>query len=270
MESHTVIGGDDVALRVTDAGRGRPVVLVHGYSQSRMCWRKQIESDLTDEFRLIAPDNRGHGESGKPRDAYEDSALWANDLRAVITELDLDDVVLVGWSYGGLVVLDYVEFYGTDRIAGINLVGAISSIGTEQATERLGPEYIDLVSAFGSTDVEESTETMRRFVDLCVHDVLPAEDRYYMLGYNIVVPPYVRECLRDRTVTHDAELDALDIPVLLTHGEEDAVVLAAASEQYADRIDDATVSYYPETGHSPFWECPERFNHELREFARRV
>ena len=269
MVTHTVDSGD-VALRVEEVGDGRPVVLVHGYSQSRLCWRKQLESDLADDFRLVAMDNRGHGESDKPRDAYESSELWAEDVRSVIEALDLEDVVLVGWSYGGLVVLDYVETFGTDAIAGINLVGGVVSIGTEAATDRLGQEYIDLVPGFGATDVEESVETMRRFVDLCVHEELSPADRSYMLGYNVVVPPRVRDSLRDRTVTHESELAALEVPVLLTHGEEDAVVVPETAREYAELIDDVELSTYPETGHSPFWERPDRFNEELREFALEV
>ncbi|MFC6766594.1 alpha/beta fold hydrolase [Natrinema soli] len=266
MVSHAVYSGD-LALHVEAVGSGQPVLLVHGYSQSRLCWRKQFRSGLTDDLRLVAMDNRGHGDSDKPRDAYEGSELWAEDVRSVIAALDLEDVVLVGWSYGGLVVLDYVEAFGTDDVAGINLVGAVSSIGTETATERLGSKYIDLVSGFVSTDAEESVETMRQFVELCVYGDLSPEDRSYMLGYNVVVPPHVRDSLRDRTVSHETELAALDVPVLLTHGEEDAVVLPEASRQYAELIDDAERSVYPETGHSPFWERPERFNRELREFA---
>ena len=268
--THTVQGGGDVALRVAEAGSGRPVVLVHGLSQSRMCWRKQFESDLTDDLRLVAPDCRGHGGSDKPRDAYDDSALWAEDLRSVVEALDLDDLVLVGWSYGGLAVLDYVEAFGTDRIAGLCLVGGVAAIGTEAATTLLGPEYVELVPGFVSTDAEESVETMRRFVDLCVHDDLPLEERYYMLGYNVVVPPHVRDSLRSRTVTHWDALSRLDEPALFVHGTEDAVMRPEASREYADLVDDADLSTYPETGHSPFWEAPERFNRELREFARRV
>lgn len=267
MVFHTIDGGGDITLAVEDVGSGKPVVLVHGYSQSRLCWRNQFKSDLTDDFRLVAMDNRGHGESDKPRDAYADSELWAEDVHSLLTELELDDVVLVGWSYGGLVALDYIEAFGTERVAGLNLVGGVSEIGTETGTSRLGPEYVDLIEGFVSTDAEMSVRTLRQFVDLCVYEDLSTADRYYMLGYNVVVPPHVRDALRDRTVRHDSDLAALDIPVLLTHGEEDAVVLPAAAREYAKLIDDVTLSMYPDTGHSPFWEQPERFHRELREFA---
>lgn len=267
MESHTILGGGDVSLRVDETGSGRPVLLIHGYSQSRLCWRKQTRSDLTEDLRLVAMDNRGHGESDKPRDAYGDSGRWADDVRSVITALDLTDVVLVGWSYAGLVVLDYVEKYGTEDVAGINFVGAVSAIGTDAATDLLGPEYVDLVPGFVSTDAEESVRTMEAFVDLCVEDDLPPEEFYFVLGYNVAVPPYVRDGLRARTVTHGEELAALDVPVLLSHGEADAVVKPQASRNHADVVDDAETSFYPETGHAPFWERPDRFNRELRAFA---
>ena len=267
MESHTVHGGNGVDLRVRTAGAGRPLLFVHGLSQSALCWREQFDSDLTDEYRLVAVDCRGHGESAKPRDGYDDSALWAADVRAVVEALGLDDLVLVGWSYGGLVVLDYLERYGTDRVAGLTLVGAVSGIGTEAATEVLGEEYLDLLPGFVSTDAEESVAALREFVDLCTHDELPPADRYFVLGYNVVVPPYVREGLRGRTVTHDAELDSLDVPALLVHGAEDAVVLPEASRRHEARLDDVEHVTYPATGHSPFLEAPERFNDDLRSFA---
>lgn len=270
MRTRTVDGAGGVTLRVQEAGSGPPILLVHGISQSRLCWRKQFESDLTDDFRLVAMDLRGHGESEKPHDAYTDSTVWARDVQAVITELDLDDVVLVGWSYGGLVVLDYIEEFGTERLAGLHLVCAVSAIGTESAGAVTGSEYADLVSGFVVSDAEESVETMRQFVDLCVYGELSPEDRYFMLGYNVVVPPRVRDNLRSRTLDHNPELAALDVPALLTHGTEDAVVLPQGSRNHADRIDDAELSTYPETGHSPFWEQPDRFNRELRAFAERV
>lgn len=168
MVCHTIDGGGDVTLAVEEVGSGQPVVLVHGYSQSRLCWRNQFESDLTNDFRLVAMDNRGHGESDKPRDAYAESELWAEDVRSVLTELELDDVILVGWSYGGLVVLDYIEAFGTDRVTGLNLVGGVSEIGTETGNARLGSEYIDLIEGFVSTDAKTSVKTLLEFVDLCV------------------------------------------------------------------------------------------------------
>src|SRR5262245_58773847 len=104
MNTHQVTGGGGVQLQVVETGNrhGRPIVFLHGASQCWLQWRKQLESSLADDHRLIALDMRGHGSSAKPRDAYSDSRLWAEDVNAVIHALDLDHPVLSGWSYGPL------------------------------------------------------------------------------------------------------------------------------------------------------------------------
>jgi len=272
MQSHTVTGGGGIDLHVDETGPedGRPILLIHGYTQSRLSWDRQMHSDLADEHRLVAMDDRGHGDSGKPRDAYDDPELWAEDVQSVIETLDLDRPVLVGWSYGGLIISDYLSVYGTEHVAGLNFVGAISKLGTEDANAVIGEDFTELVPGFESTDAEESVATLDTFVGRCVHGDLDPRDRYYLLGFNAAVPPYVRTGLHSRTVTHDEDLRSIDVPTLLTHGEADTIVLPEAAEEHADLIDTAEVSRYPDVGHSPFWEAPDRFNRELREFLERV
>lgn len=269
MRSHTVTGGGGVTLNVDETGNpdGQAILFVHGYTQSRLSWRKQLDSGLADTFRLVALDNRGHGLSEKPEDAYADSQLWANDIQSVIDSLDLGAPVLVGWSYGGLIISDYLETYGDDHIAGINLVGAISKIGTEDATAVTGEDFLELVPGFEATSVEESVDALETFIGRCTYDEPDPEDLRLMLGFNVIVPPHVREGLHSRTVTHDDDLRAIDVPVLITHGEEDTIVLPEAGREHSDLIETADTSLYPETGHSPFWESPDRYNRELREFV---
>ena len=269
MQTHTVTGGGGIELHVDETGPedGRPILFIHGYTQSRLSWDNQMHSDLAEEFRLVAMDDRGHGDSEKPRDAYDDSELWAEDVQSVIETLDLDDPVLVGWSYGGLIISDYLSVYGTDHVSGLNFVGAVSKLGTEDALAVIGEDFTSLVPGFESTDAEENVETLETFIGRCVHGELDPRDRYYLLGFNAKVPPYVRTGLHSRTVTHDDDLRAIDVPTLLTHGEEDTVVLPGAAEEHAELIDTAELSWYPDVGHSPFWEAPDRFNRELREFV---
>lgn len=268
MKSHDVTGGGGITLHVDETGNedGRPILFIHGYTQSRLSWDKQMHSDLADDFRLIAMDDRGHGQSEKPRDAYDDPKLWADDVQGVLDALDLDRPVLVGWSYGGMIISDYLEVHGEDRIGGVNLVGAISKLGNEDAFAVIGEDFTSLVPGFESTDVEESAETLETFVRRCVYNTPSPQDLYYILGFNAIVPPYVREGLHSRELEHDDILAALDLPVLITHGEEDTIVLPAAAEEHADLIPNGEISWYPDVGHSPFWESPERFNRELREF----
>ncbi|AUV80629.1 alpha/beta hydrolase [Salinigranum rubrum] len=273
MDTHTVSGGDDTELHVDVAGPddAPPVVLVHGYSQSRLSWYKQFDSDLTEEFRLVAPDLRGHGDSEKPdgTDAYHDPTLWAADVQAVVDEFARDRAVFVGWSYGGLILSDYLSVEGTDDVAGVNLVGAISEKGTDTAAAVAGDAFAAMLSDLETRDAEASVAALGDFLDICVAGPLSAHDRYFMLGFNAACPPRVREALQSRRADHEDTLRTLDVPVLLTHGTADRVVLPTATENHAALVPDAERSLYEGVGHSPFWEAPERFNRELREFVVR-
>ena len=93
-----------------------------------------MNSDLADEHRLVAMDLRGHGLSDKPREGYTESKLWADDVNAAIQALRLDHPILCGWSYGPLVILDYIRHYGEGDISGINLIGGVTKLGSDSNT----------------------------------------------------------------------------------------------------------------------------------------
>ena len=105
--------------------QGPPIVFVHGWSQSQLCWSRQTAGTLAKDFRIVTFDLRGHGMSETPLEAehYVDARLWADDLNAVIEDLELDRPVLVAWSYGGFVVTDYLRAYGEEAVAAVDLVG---------------------------------------------------------------------------------------------------------------------------------------------------
>jgi non-heme chloroperoxidase len=269
MRAHTVTGGGGCRLRVEEAGNpdGRPILFIHGFSQSRLSWSRQLQSDLADDFRLVALDNRGHGLSDKPRDAYVDSTLWADDIRAIIATLELDRPILSGWSYGSLIICDYVRVYGEDRIGGINLVSAISALGTEQALSVITPEFLALVPGFFSDDATESVGALEAMLRMAFVEAPAPADLYAMLGFNAIVPPHVRRALFSRSLDNDDLLPRLRTPVLIAHGQDDPIVRPAAAERHAAAIPHARLSLYPRVGHAPFWEDAGRFNRELRELA---
>lgn len=269
MRAHTVTGGGGCQLHVEEAGNrdGQPILFIHAFSQSRLSWDRQVNSHLADDFRLVTFDLRGHGASDKPRDAYGDSRLWADDVESIITSLDLDRPILVGWSYGGLVICDYLHGYGQDRIGGINLVAAISKLGTERALSVITPEFLALAPGFFSNDASESIGALEALLRLVFHEVPSPTDFYAMLGFNAIVPPYVRQALFSRSLENDDLLPRLRKPVLITHGQNDGCVLPAAAKEHAAAIPHARLSLYPDVGHAPFWEDTDRFNRELRELV---
>ena len=105
---------------------GPGIVFIHGFSQSNLSWMRQTHSDLTKEFHIVTYDLRGHGNSEKPLEAarYRDGKAWADEVQAVIDAAGLKRPVLVGWSYAGRVISDYVTYRGADGISGIDFVDA--------------------------------------------------------------------------------------------------------------------------------------------------
>jgi non-heme chloroperoxidase len=265
-----ITGGGGVRLHVIDTGNraGRPVVFIHGFSQSWMSWQRQMDSELADEFRLVAMDLRGHGTSDKPRDAYSDCVLWAEDINAVIRELQLEHPLLCGWSYGSIVILDYIRQYGEAAIGGIAFVDGITKLGTEAAFSVLTPELLSLVPGLWATDAEECIRSLGSLLRLCFAQEPSPEDMYRMLGYNVAVPPHVRQALFSRSFDNDDLLPTLRKPALIVHGAEDAVVKPSIVEQHAASMPHAQVCVLQNTGHSPFWDDSASFNEVLRGFTR--
>ncbi|HXT04292.1 MAG TPA: alpha/beta hydrolase, partial [Casimicrobiaceae bacterium] len=201
MKTHQVTGGGGTRLHLTETGTssGRPILFIHGFSQCSLAWSRQLDSDLGDRCRLVAMDLRGHGLSDKPREGYMDSRSWADDVNAAIRALGLDHPVLCGWSYGPLVILDYLRHCGEDDISGIHLVGGITKLGTDQAMSVLTPAFLDLAPGFFATDVQQSVSSLESLLRMCFAREPSAADLYLMLGYNVLVPPRVRQAMLSRS-----------------------------------------------------------------------
>jgi pimeloyl-ACP methyl ester carboxylesterase len=274
MKIHSVRGGGGLGLHVREWGRGEgpPILFIHGWSQNHLCWVKQYESALADEFRLVAFDLRGHGMSAAPLEPehYRDGRLWADDLAAIIDQLGLDQVVLVGWSYGSFVICDYVRVNGQDRVAAINLVEGAVRLGESAFGTLIGPGFLDHFVDATSDDLPTAIAAMRSFVRACLVSPVSDDDVETAVCWNVVVPAPIRANLAAREIDCDDVLRALEVPVLVTQGRADTVVLPATADHILATCSTAQVSWYEGVGHVPHVEAPERFNRELAELTRRV
>ena len=268
MKTHKVAGGGGVGLHVVEAGNpgGRPVLFIHGISQCSLAWSRQLDSELARDHRLVAMDLRGHGLSDKPRDAYGDSRLWADDVRAVIDTLDLNRPVLSGWSY---------------RLAGLS--------GLHPALRR-GPDWRPPFCRWRDEawqrcgDVRDQARVpglrARSFCDGCGGErsdtrILPAdllqsgavgERSVLILGYNASVPPHVRQAMLSRVIDNDDLLPRIRKPALITQSPKDAFLRPEIADQHKAGIAHAEI-HVPNTGHTPFWEDAPAFNQRLRAFV---
>jgi pimeloyl-ACP methyl ester carboxylesterase len=274
MRIHTVKGGGGLRLHVREWGNadGPPILFMHGLSQSHLCWDRQYDSALADEFRLVAFDLRGHGMSEAPPepDHYTDGTLWADDVAAVIDELSLDRPVLVGWSYGGFIVCDYVRAHGQDRIAAIVFVGGAVTLGEAAFGTLIGPGFLDHFADLTADDLPSNIRAIRGMVRAFPAEPLPADDVETLLCAGMAVPARIRANLAARAIDGDDVLRALEVPLLVTHGRADTVVLPAMAEHVLATCPTAEASWYDNVGHTVHLEAPRRFNGELAELTRRV
>ena len=274
MNVHTVRGGAGLRLHVREWGNpdAPPILFIHGWSQNHLCWVKQYESALTDEFRLVAYDLRGHGMSEAPLEPehYTDDRRWADDVAAIIDGLRLDRPVLVGWSYGAFVICDYIRAYGQNGVAAINFVEAAVRLGETAFGTLIGPGFLDHFVGATADDLPTNIAAMRSFVRTCFVQPVSSDELEAAVCWNVVVPAAVRANLAARELDCDDVLRALEVPLLVTQGRADTVVLPAMAEHVLATCPTSEASWYDGVGHVPHLEDAERFNRELAELTRRA
>jgi non-heme chloroperoxidase len=274
MEIHTVEGGGGLRLHVREWGNpdGAPILFIHGWSQNHLCWARQYDSWLAEEFRLVAFDLRGHGMSEMPIGVryYTDDLLWAGDIAAIIAHRRLGRAVLVGSSHGPFAILDYMREYGQDAIAAVNFVAGAVKLGEAAFGTLIGPGFLDHFAGATAVDLPTNIQTLRRFLACCTANPLSTEDFETALCYHAIVPPQVRAHLAARQIDGDDVLRTLMVPLLVTHGRLDCVVLPAMADHVLATCPTAEASWYDGAGHVPFLESPERFNRELADLVRRA
>jgi non-heme chloroperoxidase len=244
---------------------GPGIVFIHGFSQSHLSWMRQTDSELAKDFHIVTYDLRGHGNSDKPLEAarYRDSKAWGDEVQAVIDAAGLKRPVLVGWSYAGRVISDYVATHGAGGISGIDFV---------DASIKFIPEYVGdnlkNLPLMASEDMLTNISATRVFLHGCFSKQPSADDFETMLAFNMMVPPKVRAGLGGRPLDATEIMSKLTIPVLVSHGAEDKNAKVETAKYTASVIPGAKLSIYDGTGHSPFYEDAPRFNSELAALVR--
>jgi pimeloyl-ACP methyl ester carboxylesterase len=245
--------------------QGPEILFIHGFAQSHLSWMRQVNSDLAKEFRIITYDLRGHGNSDKPltKAPYHDNKAWGDEVKAVMDAAGLKRPVLVGWSYAGRVISDYVTTQGPGKLAGINFVDASIKFFPEFVGENLKN-----LTIMTSEDLATNIAATRAFVRGCFSKQPTADDFEVMLSFNMMVPPKVRAGLGGRPLDASAVMSKLKLPVLVTHGAEDRNSKVGNAKYTASVIPGAKLSIYEGIGHAPFYEDAARFNAELAAFVR--
>ena len=136
----TFVTRDGTSIYFKDWGSGKPVLFSHGWPLDADMWDSQMEYLASRGYRAIAFDRRGFGRSSQPWSGY-DYDTFADDIAQLIEHLDLRDVTLVGFSMGGGDVSRYIARHGSERVAGLVLLGAVTPVFGKRDDN---PEGVDL------------------------------------------------------------------------------------------------------------------------------
>jgi len=246
---------DGVEIYYTDLGEGRPVIFSHGWPLSSDAWQKEIKIFADAGYRVIAHDRRGHGRSEQTYTG-NDMDTYVADLASLVEQLDLQDVLVVGHSTGGGEVVRYAATLGKGRVAKVATAGAVPPIMVKSETNPEGTpiEVFDGIregvlndrSQFYK-DLAESFYGFNHNPDQRSQGLVDDFQRQGMLAG--LVAAY--DCVKVFSETDFTEdLRALDVPILIAHGDDDQIVpIAAAAYKSIDLVKLGTLKVYPGAPH---------------------
>ncbi len=266
----------DTNLHVDDTGgNGRPVVLIHGWPLSGESWSEQVPELTKAGYRVVTYDRRGFGRSDKPRTGYTYDTL-AEDLDALLTQLDLRDVTLVGFSMGGGEVARYVSTYGTERLRSVVFAAAVPPYLMQTDDNPDGPLTKEAAAEMtaGLTKDEDSFYdgfTTQFFSANGELKVTEAQRQDALRLAKQADKKAALACMEAFGTTDFREdLRKVTVPTLVIHGDADATVPFEGSGQRThEAIPGSELVLVPDAPHGLNVSHAEAFNTALLRFLER-
>ncbi|MGH7658446.1 MAG: alpha/beta fold hydrolase [Gemmatimonadales bacterium] len=238
---------------------GQPVILLHGYSDSGYSWSRVLPL-LPDEFRVFAPDLRGHGTTSRAND-YSMTAM-AGDVLAFMDALDVERATIVGHSMGGLVA-QQVAATSPDRVSALVLVATATTLLSYPGIKELE------AAVMGLTDPVDP-EFIREFQESTVFHPVPVGFMDSAIGESARLSAETWQgVFRGMAGTPPARIPR-GIPTLIFWGNRDPFFPAAEQQILQEMIPGSLFKTYPETGHAVHWERPAEFAGDVVMFLRTV
>lgn len=262
----------NVKLYVRDYGKGKPVILIHGWPLSNEMWEYQIDFLVQNNFRVIAYDRRGFGKSSQPWDGYDFDTL-TDDLNEIIEQLQLGDFTLIGFSMGGGEVVRYFSRHDGRGATKAVLISSIIPFlsKTEDNPDGRPKEKADATAAAIKEDRIGFLDNFGKTffgVNVINKPVSNALLEYYRMLCSFASPRATLKCAESLTNTDfRSELDTIKVPTLLIHGTDDKTVpIDLTSKKAAESIANSTFITYEGAPHGLFYTERDRLNKDLVNF----
>lgn len=255
---------DDLEIYFECFGEGPPLILIMGLGADSMVW--ELHRDFYKEkFQCIAIDNRGVGKSSKPKGPYT-SREMASDVVAVMDELNILKASVAGISMGG-VIAQSLTLDWPDRVSSLVLISSWAQCDAYTKT------------VFQNFKVNRAYTSSARFME-CLQLWIFAtkffeenekdliEARIQADANEAPQPQYAFEAQCDACINHDSleRLSEIKVPTLITVGDKDIFTPLAFSRVLHEKIEEAEIIVYPDTGHAHHWEVLDQFNNDSRNF----
>src|SRR5579871_3603270 len=276
--SYLTVGKENssnIDIYFKDWGSGQPIVFSHGWPLSADAWEDQMLFLSGHGYRCIAHDRRGHGRSSQPW-AGNDMDTYADDLAALVQELDLRDAVHVGHSTGGGEVVRYIGRHGSKRVAKAVLIGAVAPLMLKTSANPAGTS----IEAFNQIRDSVLADRAQFFKDLSspfyganrpgskVSQGL--RDSFWLQGMQCSLKAAYDciEAFSESDFTDDFK--KFDIPTLILHGDDDQIVpIEDTALLSAKLIKGATIKIIPGAPHGMCSTHKDQINAELLSFIQR-
>ncbi|MEO5977518.1 MAG: alpha/beta hydrolase [Chryseolinea sp.] len=266
-------GNVPVQIYYEDLGKGRPIVLIHGWPLSGSMWEYQVPPLLSRGFRCITYDRRGFGKSEFPADGYDYNTM-AGDLNALLDHLNLKDVTLVGFSMGGGEIAKYFSMYGGERISKVVLVSSVVPfmLKTYDNPEGVPQEIFEQMEAGMKKDRPEFLLMFTKMfygIDGLNH---PVSDAYINIAVSKAMEssPIATVMCAKAFATTDFRNDVtkINVPTLIIHGDKDKTVpIKATAMEAAKLISKSQLKIYEGEPHGLWFTQKEMLTDDLANFA---
>jgi non-heme chloroperoxidase len=264
--------GEGIEIHYRDHGSGRPAVLIHGYPLDGNSWERQERVLLQQGYRVITYDRRGFGRSSQPTVGY-DYDTFAADLKALLEHLQLDDVVLVGFSMGTGEVTRYLGTYGSARVSKAALLGVIPPflLKTDDNPEGVDAQVFEgIKSAIVKDRYAYFKDFLDNFYNVDVFGKDKISEQAWQASFNLAAgaSPYATYACVDTWLTDfRGDLPKIDVPTLVVHGTADRILpYEATAKRLPGLVDDLKLVTVEDGPHNIAWTHPDEVNKALLDF----
>jgi non-heme chloroperoxidase len=262
----------NIDLYYEDHGSGKPIVLIHGYPLSGASWEKQVPMLLAAGYRVITYDRRGFGKSSQPTTGYNYDT-FAADLNKVVTQLELRDFALAGFSMGGGEVARYLGNFGSKGVSKAVFISSVPPFLLKTPDNPAGVDgsvFEGIQSAVAADRYAFFTEFFKNFYNVDLLLGKRVSEQAVQASWNVAASASATASLACVATWHEdfrKDLAFVDMPTLVVHGDADRIVpITASGLLTAKLIAGARIVVVKDGPHCITWTHAEEVNRELLEF----